>query len=103
LLGEHRSGAVLLARAPGGGETLPPFFDASGVDLSLLLHAAYTRELRGESTDPEHRHVAIAFVEIGGTDALLEQEGPEALAEALEERITAIQESCLRYGVTFAQ
>ena len=65
--------------------------------------AAYTRELRGEPADPEHRHVAIAFVELRGTDELLEREGPEALAAALEERITAIQESCLAFDVTFAQ
>ena len=59
--------------------------------------------MRGEAADPEHRHVAIAFVELRGTDELLEREGPQALAAALEESITAIQESCLRYDVTFAQ
>ena len=96
LLGESRDGVVLLAHAPDVAEMVPPFFDPSGVDLSELLPAAYTRELRGEPADPEHRHVAVAFVEIRETDALLEREGPEALADALEERITAIQESCLR-------
>ena len=103
VLGESRDGAVLLAASPVAPEIVPPFFDPSGVDLSALLPAAYTRELRGEPSDPEHRHVAIAFVELRGTDELLEREGPEALAEALEQRITAIQESCLAFDVTFAQ
>jgi class 3 adenylate cyclase/tetratricopeptide (TPR) repeat protein len=103
LLGERRSGAVLLARAPDVPETVPPFFDPAGVDLSVLLPAAYTRELRGEPSDPEHRHVAIAFVELCATDELLEREGADALAEALDESITAIQEACLRFDVTFAQ
>jgi class 3 adenylate cyclase/tetratricopeptide (TPR) repeat protein len=103
VLDEGRAGVVLLAQSPGVPETVPPFFDPSGVDLSELLPAAYTRELRGEPSDPEHRHVAIAFVEIRGTDELLERAGPEALAEALEETVTAIQESCLRFDVTFAQ
>ena len=94
---------MLLERRPDVPETVPPFFDPSGVDLSALLPAAYTRELRGEPTDPEHRHVAIAFVELRGTDALLERDGPEALADALEQSITAIQESCLSFDVTFAQ
>ena len=94
---------MLLAHSPDVPEVVPPFFDHSGVDLSQLLPAAYTRELRGEAADPEHRHVAIAFVELRGTDELLEREGPQALAAALEESITAIQESCLRYDVTFAQ
>ena len=97
----RRSGAA--RREPCGAETVPPFFDPSGVDLSELLPAAYTRELRGEPTDPEHRHVAVAFVELRGTDELLERSGADALAEALEERITAIQESCLSFDVTFAQ
>ncbi len=35
--------------------------------------------------------------------SLLEREGPEALAAALDERISAIQESCLSFDVTFAQ
>ena len=33
-------------------ETVPPFFDPSGVDLSALLPAAYTRELRGRAERP---------------------------------------------------
>jgi class 3 adenylate cyclase/tetratricopeptide (TPR) repeat protein len=103
LLGESRGAAVLLARSPDVPETVPPFFDPAGVDLSALLPAAYARELRGEPADPEHRHVAVAFVEICDTDELLEREGPEALAEALEQSITAIQECCLRFDVTFAQ
>ena len=82
---------------------MPPFFDPSGVDLSQLLPAGYTRELRGEPADPEHRHVAVGFVEIRGTDELLARHGDDALAEALEERISAIQESCLSFDVTFAQ
>ena len=80
-----RDGAVLLAHGPDVPEVVPPFFDHSGVDLSQLLPAAYTRELRGEAADPEHRHVAIAFVELRGTDELLEREGPQALAAALDE------------------
>ncbi len=103
LLGEERDGAVLLAASPAAPQIVPPFFDPAGIDLSLLLPAAYTRELRGEPSDPEHRHVAVAFVEIRQTDELLARDGPEELARALEERITAIQESCLSFGVTFAQ
>jgi predicted ATPase/class 3 adenylate cyclase len=103
LLRERPDGVVLLERTPDVAETLPPFFDPSGIDLALLMPAAYTRELRGEPSDPEHRHVAIAFVELRGTDELLERAGPEALAQALDERITAIQESCLTFDVTFAQ
>ena len=37
--------------------------------------------------DAEHRKVAVAFVQFSGTDALLAQQGPAALAEALDEVI----------------
>jgi class 3 adenylate cyclase/tetratricopeptide (TPR) repeat protein len=103
LLGPGRDGMTLLARTPDSPQIVPPFFDPSGVDLSQLLPAAYTRELRGEPAEPEHRHVACAFVEILGTDELLERAGIDALATALDERITTIQESCLSFDVTFAQ
>ena len=103
LLGAESGGVVRLTGNPEAARIMPPFFDPSGVDLAQLLPSAYTRELRGEPSDPEHRHVAVAFVEIRGTDELLEREGPEALALALDERITAIQESCVSFDVTFAQ
>jgi class 3 adenylate cyclase/tetratricopeptide (TPR) repeat protein len=103
LLAGSRDGIVFLGRDPGEGKVVPPFFDASGLDLAQLLPSAYTRELRGDPSEPEHRHVAVAFVEIRGTDELLQREGPDALAVALDERITAIQESCLAFDVTFAQ
>ncbi len=103
LLGATRGGVVVLARDPVLEPVVPPFFDPSGVDLAQLLPAAVTRELRGRPADPEHRHVAVGFVEIGGTDDLLARSGQEALAEALDERISAIQESCRSFDVTFAQ
>ncbi len=103
LLGVESGGVVRLTGNPEAARIMPPFFDPSGIDLAQLLPSAYTRELRGEPSDPEHRHVAVAFVEIRGTDELLEREGPEALALALDERISAIQESCLSFDVTFAQ
>ena len=103
LLGERRDGVVLLEKSPEADESGTSFFDPSGVDLSELMPTAYTRELRGQPADPEHRHVAVAFVEICDTDTLLEREGPEALAAALDERITTIQHICLDTGVTFAQ
>jgi class 3 adenylate cyclase/tetratricopeptide (TPR) repeat protein len=103
LLGARKDGAVLLAGEPRLPLIVPPFFDVSGVDLAQLLPAEYAHELRGEPGDAEHRHVAVAFVELCGTDDLLEQEGIAALAEALDEQITAIQQTCHRFGVTFAQ
>lgn len=103
LRGAAKEGTTLLARDPELEPVPPPPFDTRAVDLAQLLPAEYTAELRGDPGDPEHRHVAVAFAEICETDSLLRSEGADALAEALDERISAIQEACLEHGVTFAQ
>jgi class 3 adenylate cyclase/tetratricopeptide (TPR) repeat protein len=103
LLGRRKDGATLLAGEPRLPLIVPPFFDVSGVDLARLLPAEYAHELRGEPGEAEHRNVAIAFVELCGTDDLLEREGVDAVADAIDERIAGIQQTCLRFGVTFAQ
>jgi predicted ATPase/class 3 adenylate cyclase len=103
LLGREAGEAVLLAAPPDLQPVVPPFFDPSDIDLVQLLPAEYTLELRGNPGDPEHRHVAVAFVEICDTDEMLEREGAWDFAAALEARISSIQEACLRFGVTFAQ
>ena len=45
--------------------------------------------------------IAVAFVQFSGTDALLRDEGPEALADALDECMRNVQEATARNGVTF--
>jgi class 3 adenylate cyclase len=103
LRGASKEGTILLARDPELPPVPPPPFETGSVDLARLLPAEYTAELRGDPEDPEHRHVAVAFVEICDTDDVLRDEGADALAEALDERISGIQEACLEHGVTFAQ
>ena len=51
--------------------------------------------------DAEHRTIAVAFVQFSGTDALLEQSGPAALAEALDEVVRNVQDATAAHGVTF--
>ena len=53
------------------------------------------------SGEPEHRTIAVAFVQFSGTDALLERSGPEALATALDLVIRNVQEATATHGVTF--
>ena len=49
----------------------------------------------------EHRAVTIAFVQFKGSDELLNQEGPGALAEALEQIVGAIAAACRDWGIAF--
>ncbi len=103
LRGTEKAGTVLLGRDPEVEPVPPPPFHTGAVDLAQLLPAEYTAELRGDPEEPEHRHVAVAFVEVCDTDDLLAREGAESLAAALDERISGIQEACLEHSVTFAQ
>lgn len=57
--------------------------------LSPLVRDRVTEDRRGE-----HRHATIAFVHFSGTDALLQHEGAEGLACALQQLTTVIQDAC---------
>jgi class 3 adenylate cyclase/predicted ATPase len=50
---------------------------------------------------PEHRRATPAFVHFDGIDELMEREGPERMAEMLEEFVTVVQEATERHEVTF--
>lgn len=69
-----------------------------------VLHGLFPR-LLGESLEagrpePEHRVACIAFVRFSGTDAILEKEGADALAEALQATVGKAQEIFDAEGVT---
>lgn len=50
--------------------------------------------------DPEHRVACIAFLRFSGTDALLANDGSEALAKALQATVAGVQEILVDEGVT---
>lgn len=54
-----------------------------------------------EDLGGEHRLAHIAFVHFAGTDQLLATEGPEGLADALDELIRLAQHACHDAGVAF--
>jgi class 3 adenylate cyclase/tetratricopeptide (TPR) repeat protein len=51
--------------------------------------------------EPEHRLITVAFVQFSGTDAMLESEGPLALADALDHVVRNVQRACAAHDVTF--
>ena len=50
--------------------------------------------------EPEHRNVTVAFVHFDGTDALVREQGPEAVAFGLDELMTCVQRSAEKHAVT---
>ena len=51
--------------------------------------------------EPEHRAATVAFLRFSGVDALHGRRGPDAVAEALDEVITAVQDAATPRSVTF--
>ena len=54
-----------------------------------------------DAIEPEHRLATVAFVKFEGVDEILADNGPEAVAAALHELVTAVQVAADGAGVTF--
>ena len=79
----------------------PRSIDTDGLDLRPYLPAAIRAHLLSGGGEPEHRQVCIAFCHFDGTDDLMRDRGPGAVAGALHELVTAVQHEVDRAGVTF--
>ena len=103
VLGEDKNGGRLLAAAPGAPsaiEHLPPL---EGLDLAACVPAAVRRVVADGKAESEHRQASVAFVHFGGVDELLAAEGPDSVAEALDELVTGAQRVADEHGVTFLE
>ena len=103
ILGEAKEGGRLLkspAGATGGLEPLPPL---EGLDLAACVPAAIRRVVADGRAESEHRQASVAFVHFGGIDALLDEEGVEQVAAALDELVTGAQRIADEHGVTFLE
>lgn len=72
-----------------------------GVDVAQVLPVAIREHLTSGPVMPEHRTIAVAFVQFAGTDALLANDGPEATAAALDDCIRNVSYATAAHGVTF--
>lgn len=70
-------------------------------DPGEMLPVPIRTRLRSGLVEPEHRLITVAFVQFSGTDELLRSEGPEALADALDEVVRNVQHACADHDVTF--
>lgn len=102
LLGKAKGPGWLLRSAPvgerGASAVDPP--PAALPDLEPYLPLALREPIRA-GTEPEHRSATIAFVHFDGTDGLIEREGPEAAAAALDELVRGVQASVDEHEVCF--
>ena len=79
---------------------------APDVDADVLASCIPLRireHLVSGNEEADHRSVAVAFVEVRGTDEVLANDGADALATALNDTIRKIQHACADVGVTFLE
>jgi class 3 adenylate cyclase/tetratricopeptide (TPR) repeat protein len=88
-------------RAPIGGGGLIPRRDVSAEAVASCLPAVLRAHLRDGLSEFEHRIASVGFVKFKGVDALMESEGADAVAKALEEVVRVTQEAADSEGVAF--
>ncbi len=101
-VGRAKGAAYLLRAEPEVPVVgIPPAKDVHDLDLGTVLPVAIRDHLLAQPGDAEHRTVAVGFVQFSGTDELLAREGPQALADALHEAMSNVQQATAAHGVTF--
>ncbi len=102
--GDAKAPGVLLLREPPGHDEKVPYIPRPKMAPEQLLHclspAVRAHVLAGGGTS-EHRPVTIAFIRFEGTDALIEQRGAQAAAEALHQLVSVVEAATEEQGVAF--
>ncbi len=104
--GEAKGPGFLIAKAPrvrpGAASAPPPSPDPVHSRLAATCLSAEVRAHLGAGpVQSEERQVAVGFIEFAGVDELIERDGPDQAAAAVEDLINRIQDSCARHAVTF--
>jgi class 3 adenylate cyclase/tetratricopeptide (TPR) repeat protein len=74
---------------------------AHSVDVTGFVPTAIRAHLLSGGEDPEHRNATVAFLHFDGTDALLMEDGPGAVAAAIDELVIDVQRSADAHDITF--
>jgi class 3 adenylate cyclase/tetratricopeptide (TPR) repeat protein len=101
-VGPDKEGYPLLAAPPDAERDRAPDVGAvSGLQVARCIPIAAREHVLLERSEPEHRTITAAFIDLMDTDVLIERLGPDAFADALDERIRAIEEAALQHDVPF--
>jgi class 3 adenylate cyclase/tetratricopeptide (TPR) repeat protein len=101
-LGRPKGPAILLRRPPDVTATgFAPVGDVSGLDLSQLVPLGIREHLLAGGGEAEHRPMTSAFIHFMGADEMLAEQGPEALADALDAVIRIVERAAHEHQVAF--
>lgn len=103
-IGPAKERALLLGAPPDvERDRAPDVGFVQGLDVASCIPVAARAHVLLERSEPEHRTITAAFIDLMCTDELLARIGRDAFADALDECIGFIQEAALQYGVPFYQ
>jgi class 3 adenylate cyclase/tetratricopeptide (TPR) repeat protein len=98
----REDGALLLRRRlpahPADGR--PPAPEVDHERMRTLFPHALGEYLDPGPPDPEHRLATIAFARFAGTDSMLAEQGPDAVADAVHAIVTRAKECLDAEGIT---
>jgi len=99
--GAKAPGFLLRGLPPAPLVGAAPVGDVGDLPIAACLPVSIRSHLLTTDREPEHRHIAVAFVEFRGTDALVDELGGDTVARSLHECVAAVQRSVERHRVTF--
>ncbi|HEV7809613.1 MAG TPA: AAA family ATPase, partial [Candidatus Limnocylindrales bacterium] len=101
-VGPPKESTILLAAPPEvDRRRAPDVGDVSSIDIASCIPVATRGHVLLQKSEPEHRTITAAFIDLMDTDRLLEEIGPDDLAVGLDSRIRQIEEAALQYEVPF--
>ena len=101
-LGKPKGPAILLRKPPDvTAAGFAPVGDVSGLDLSQLVPLGIREHLVAGGGEAEHRPMTPAFIHFMGADEMLAEQGPEALADALDAVIRIVARAAHEHQVAF--
>ncbi len=102
VLGSTKDPGVLVRREPPAGpppEESDP--DPPAEDLLECLPVALREHVGSGAFGSEHRPATVAFIHYDGTDGIIDGDGPDAAAAALDELVRDVQHAVDAQGVCF--
>jgi len=103
VLGDPKGPGFLLRKEPSGMEPERRVVDVIPPTEEMLksIPTATREHVLAGLHDPGHKRVTVAFIHFDGTDALIQQLGADACADALDALVSDIQRAADRNGVCF--
>lgn len=102
-LGAAKGEGVLLRAAPRAAPRPAPLLPFTGLPLERFVPEEIRAYVATTAIEPEHRAATVAFIQFGGVELLIETEGPDAVAGALDVLVRSVQDAAAEHGVCFLE